>query len=195
MIAGKANGLTIGVVTEREQDGLGRVKVRLPTMGDRETDWCRVLVPYGGKTKDGKQYGQQWVPEVNSEVVVGFYERDPKVALVMGSVYSQERKPPTGDPDEHVFQSRRGDLVVISDQKDSERIEITTIEKQSLSIVADGKTITLQNDHQIRMSGDGTVTVKTKGGIELVLDDTTGAVTLKASSVSVTAGSVEFKKG
>ena len=67
-------------------------------------------------------------------------------------------------------------------------------QSQSFLMVAKDKTITLKNDHEITLSGDGKITIKTQGGIQFVLDDNGGSASLTATSVSISAGSVEFKK-
>jgi uncharacterized protein involved in type VI secretion and phage assembly len=146
--AWKQLGLMIGIVSNRrDPDGLGRVKVRYPTLKDSErpaqegieSDWARVLAPYGGK-----DHGLQAVPEVGDEVVVGFMEGDPKVPLIIGSVYSRKNMPPSREVDERIFKSRNGHTIVVSDHAGKERIELQTKSGQRITIDEVAKTITVE---------------------------------------------------
>lgn len=112
MQAGKQLGTMIGVVTARNDDRrVGRVKVKYPTHGDMESDWARVLVPYGGGG-----HGFKAIPEVGDEVVVGFIEGDPKLPIVLGSVYSERNAPPLRqDIDVRVLESPGNHRITLSD--------------------------------------------------------------------------------
>jgi phage baseplate assembly protein V len=141
----KAAGLVIAVVKDRDDpDGLGRVKVSFPTYQDRESEWVPVLVPYGGAA--GQGHGFYSVPEKDAQVLVAFLEGDRKSPIVIGCLYSDQQKPPSDKPEEHVLKSKNGHVITISDESGSERIEIQT---------KGGQKVTLDE-------GAGTVTVKAK---------------------------------
>ncbi|XYI01023.1 phage baseplate assembly protein V [Sorangium sp. So ce1128] len=112
MQAGKQFGTMIGVVTARNDKlRLGRVKVRYPTLGDIESEWARVLVPYGGAG-----HGFKAIPEVGDEVVVGFIEGDPKLPIILGSLYSEKNAPPLRqDNDVRVLESPGNHRITLSD--------------------------------------------------------------------------------
>jgi uncharacterized protein involved in type VI secretion and phage assembly len=186
----------IGIVTEREKNGLGRVKVKFPTQRDRVSDWCRVAVPFAGVTDAGDSYGHHWMPNEKDEVLVAHQEDDPKVPIVIGSVYSKKRTPPTPEPDERMQRSSSGQTILISDKSGSERILLETKKKQHLELRESDSTIVLANDHTITLSGDGKkISIHSKNGQEIVLDDGANETQIKAPKVVVTAQSIELKKG
>jgi phage baseplate assembly protein V len=161
MQAGKNFGLMVGIVSDRQDpDGLGRVKFTLPTHDDQESDWTRVAVPFGGSAGSG--HGHQWIPEKGDEVLVGFVNGDPKVAIVVASLYSKKQPPPTKQPDERIFKSRKGHIITISDVDGSEKIEIATQSGQKVTVDEAGKTITVKASTKVvidapdvELAGDG----------------------------------------
>ena len=139
------HGVTIGIVSARkDEDGLARVKLKLRLYGDTETDWVRIAVPFGGSANGA--HGFMWIPEEGDEVLVAFVNGDPKAPVVIGSLYSAQRKPPSAEPDERVLKTRKGHCILISDKDGEERIEITT--GGGLKLALDDKS--------------GTITVKAK---------------------------------
>lgn len=162
--AWKQLGLMIGIVSNRaDPEGLGRVKVRYPTLKDSddraregiESDWARVLTPYGGK-----DHGLESIPEEGDEVVVGFMEGDPKIPLIVGSVYSKKNAPPTREVDERIFKSRKGHTIVVSDQAGKERIELRTRSGQHVTIDEGSKTITIEAKGSVSVVATNTVTLE-----------------------------------
>jgi uncharacterized protein involved in type VI secretion and phage assembly len=142
MQAGKNFGLMIGVVSDRKDpDGLGRIKFTLPTHDSRESDWTRMAVPFGGSAGTG--HGHHWIPEQGDEVLVGHLGGDPKVPVVIACLYSQKQPPPTKEPDERVFKSRKGHTITISDVGGSEKIEIATQSGQKVTLDESSKTTTV----------------------------------------------------
>ncbi len=192
-LASKSMGLTVGIVVDREdkKEQLGRVRLKLPLEKDRETDWCRVLMPFAGET-----HGAYCVPEKGDEVVVAYYAGDPKMLFVLGSIYSKKRKPPTTKVDERRFHTKGGTQVLISDVDGEEKVLIETENKQKVLIDEKSKTITIANEHTIELAGEGKkVTVKSAGGNEIVLDDNANSIKVKATTVEVVASSIALKKG
>ena len=92
------NGLRIGVVADSKEDPDNqlRVKVTLPGTGDKkklldkgDTLWARLATPDAGEGR-----GFFFRPEVGDEVVLGFFNNDPRQAVVIGSLYSSKKPPP-----------------------------------------------------------------------------------------------------
>jgi len=74
-----------------DPDGLGRVRVSLPTYEDVETDWMCVLLPAAGKGK-----GFVSLPDVGDQVLVLFAHEDPSQGVVLGGLYGVQKPPDTG---------------------------------------------------------------------------------------------------
>lgn len=83
--------LVVGVVTNiDDEEGVGRVKVMLPTVAsDDESTWARVIAPGAGAGR-----GVQWLPEVGDEVVVGFEHGDLRRPFLLGGLWNLKDPPP-----------------------------------------------------------------------------------------------------
>jgi phage protein D/phage baseplate assembly protein gpV len=112
------NGLVLGVVTNIEDEQkLGRVKVRFPSLGaNAESNWARVVAPGAGDKR-----GFDVRPEVNDEVVVAFERGDTRTPLVLGGVWSAKAKLPddkavaSGKVEKRSYTSRAGHTLEFSD--------------------------------------------------------------------------------
>jgi uncharacterized protein involved in type VI secretion and phage assembly len=91
----KVYGVCVGIVTNnKDPDGLGRVKVKFPWLGDSvESWWARVAMPMAGPTR-----GFCFIPEVDDEVLCAFEHGDVRFPYVVGSLYNGQDLPPTPDP-------------------------------------------------------------------------------------------------
>jgi uncharacterized protein involved in type VI secretion and phage assembly len=192
MSAGKELGLAIAVVSKRDDpDGLGRVKVKFPTLDNRESDWSPVVTPFGGA--EPKSHGFFWVPEVGDTVVAGFDQGDPKSVIVLGSVYSKSRKPPVTDKDTRILQTTKNHFIKIVE--DPGRITIETAAGQRVDIDDQGKTITIEATETVTVNGAKKVNVNASESVTIkgatgVTVDGGSSVTVKAQRVTVDATSI-----
>lgn len=86
------HGLQIGIVAPFAEDPQKefRLKIILPGIDEKKgTIWARLATPAAGK-----EYGYFFRPEPGDEVVVGFFNDDPRQAVVLGSMYSSKNMPP-----------------------------------------------------------------------------------------------------
>ncbi len=83
-------GLQTGQVKQVAQDPNGdfRVLVTLPLIDGENGIWARLAQPYASSG-----FGWSFFPEVGDEVVLGFMNQDPASAVVLASVYSNQRAP------------------------------------------------------------------------------------------------------
>lgn len=121
----RENGILIGVVTDLEDpDGLGRVRVKFPNLGDKLSSWAKISAPMAGKNR-----GFFFRPEVDDELLVAFEMGDPRRPYVLGALWSKVDTPPPDDgkPKDNnwrFIQSRSGHIFKFDDTKGAERIEI-----------------------------------------------------------------------
>ena len=123
------NGLHVGIVETLPSDGdpekFKRIKVRIPAVADQESViWARLLFPYAGN-----QRGMFFVPEAGDEVVIGFFNDDPRHAVVLGALYNGKTEIPydlTENNNVKGFVSRNGIKVTFTDEQDKEKLEIST---------------------------------------------------------------------
>lgn len=104
------------IVTDNEDDaGLARIKVRFPWMAeDEKTPWISVLVPHAGKDK-----GFRFLPEIEDEVMVGFWDGNVETPFVNGALYTEKNSPGIAEQGNHIKRigSRSGRRVEINDDE------------------------------------------------------------------------------
>lgn len=174
---------TAEVIDTRDPDRLGRVRVRYywpvakPT--DAETDWIRTLTPYSG---DGK--GQLFVPEVGSQVLVGYENNLAEQPLVLGNLFHAQNKQGakyTNDVN-HLkgLQTAGGNKFVMSDKTGNQTILISNSNNKDTAIA-------------VGFNGDGSITIKSNGPVTVLSPNITleagnkGSITLHAKTISMTA--------
>ncbi len=142
----------VGIVVDNvDPEGLGRIKVKYPTLpGEPESFWLRQVTPNGGAV--GGVYA---LPEKDDEVFVIFMQGSQDTGVVMGQFWNGTTKPPTeaadGMPgsgktevpggklseakfndgsgnidanDRRFWRSRAGHLLVMDDTEGKETIQI-----------------------------------------------------------------------
>jgi phage baseplate assembly protein V len=182
-------GVAVGLVTNnKDPDGLGRVKVKLPWLGDTaESDWARVASPMAGAAR-----GLYLLPEVDDEVLIAFEHGNPETVYVLGGLWNGKDKPPEsnsdGKNDRRTLKSRSGHVIRLTDTKDAETIEIIDKSaKNSVVISTKDNSITITADADITItSTKGKLVLSGKGGVEI----TSGAA-LKAEA----KGNLDLKGG
>jgi phage baseplate assembly protein gpV len=108
-----------------DPDGAGRVRVKLPTFGDVETDWLGVLCIAAGSGK-----GLIALPDVDDQVLVLSLDGDPGRGFVLGGLYGTTELPDTGVEGSAVKRytlvTPGGQLVRLDDDKHLMRLETSS---------------------------------------------------------------------
>jgi Rhs element Vgr protein len=198
-------GLQIGIVDAFVEDESKefRVQVILPGVDPLKGKvWARLATPEAGLGADGKGRGYFFRPEKGDEVAVGFFNDDPRQAVILGGLYSSKNVPPAGWEKldaENAFKgivSRTGISFQVDDK--AQTLKLLTSEKQSILIDEKNKgieirdsnenTITL-NDQGINIKAAGKLVIEAKGDIELtgknIKLDASANVEIKGSKVDV----------
>lgn len=84
-------GLHVGIVKklDADPDKQNRIQVMIPALKSTGSGIWAML----GHFHAGKSSGSFFVPELNSEVIVGFINDDPRFPVVLGSLYSKNNTP------------------------------------------------------------------------------------------------------
>jgi phage protein D/phage baseplate assembly protein gpV len=183
--SGSANGngwagLVIGTVTNvSDENSLGRVRVKFPTLGETdESAWAKVVTPGGGEKR-----GLQCIPEVGDEVLVGFEHNDVRRPVVIGGLWN--RNDPLPDPEavtrdgtieRRSWTSRKGHRVELSDKESEGSISLTLSDSSA--------TLSLKRSDS-RLAGEQKLTVE---GADIEIKAGT-RLTLKAPSIEIQADS------
>ncbi|MGB3852134.1 MAG: phage baseplate assembly protein V, partial [Tunicatimonas sp.] len=138
----------------------GRVKVRFPWQeGAETTPWIRIIQPYAGKGERGGLHGFHFIPEIGTEVLVGFEHNQPVRPFVLGNVYHGESKPePWASPSNStkIIRTRNGNEIRLVDSGGKEKIHIYHRKDEDH-----------YNEIKLEMEGEGTITIETKGQLNL----------------------------
>ncbi|MGH3922509.1 MAG: phage baseplate assembly protein V [Pseudonocardiaceae bacterium] len=165
-VGGRFYGVAIGIVTNnKDPDGLGRVKLKLPWMSDDvESNWARIATPMAGRGR-----GAYFLPEVDDEVLVAFEHGSPEFPYVLGGLWNGKDKPPEtnsdGKNDVRVIKSRSGHVIRLTDTRGSEQIEIIdkstknsiviSTKDNKITITADADVVIQATNGKLQLSGTG----------------------------------------
>jgi phage protein D len=164
------HAVAVGLVTQNDDpDGLGRVRVKYPELGD-ETEgwWARIAAPGAGPDR-----GLMMTPLVGDEVLLAFEHGDVRKPYVLGALWNGKDKP--------------GELV----QADG---SFALRSDQAIGIDAGaGITVTGAEDMEVTVQGEFSVdatagvTIKGAGPVSI---ESNAEVAIKAPSVAIQAQGV-----
>ncbi len=161
------SGLKTGIVLSNEDpDGEFRVKVALPMVGlDGDGIWARVATLDAGSSR-----GTFFQPEVSDEVVVGFFDDDPRQAVIVGMLHSSAKPAPfepSDDNHDKGYVSRSEMKLHFDDDKTA--ITLSTPGGNNLLMSEDEGSVVLadENGNKIEMNADG-IKFESAAAIEFV---------------------------
>lgn len=175
--SGRFYGVTTGIVTNnKDEEGLGRVKVKFPLLSDKdESYWARVLTPMAGKER-----GIYFLPEVDDEVLVAFDRGDISSPYILGGLWNGEDKPPElnsdGKNNRRIIKSRSGHQIILDDTQGEEKIIVCDHTSHN-QIVIDSK------NNAISIEVEKDITIKAKGQINIESSD--GDISIKCKNLAI----------
>ena len=178
-------GLYPALVTNLvDPEALGRIQVELPWLGegsDQVRAWATLLSPYA----DADQ-GLQALPEVGSQVVVGFEAGNLRRPYIVGACWNGRESLPS-EPEAanniRVFKTRSGSKIEFDDTQGAAKIRIETAGGHRVELDDAGPTISISH------SMGSSITFAASGNIEITA---TGTVELTAATFNVHAGVANF---
>lgn len=100
-------GVVLAKVTDvKDPEGLGRIKVRYPHMGDTKTEWSSVASIMAGGDR-----GCFFMPEIDDEVLLAFQHADWDHPFIIGFVWNPVQAPPSRDPRQRMIRSKNGHTI------------------------------------------------------------------------------------
>lgn len=163
-------GLQVGLVSKIDSDPENnfRVQVTLPSLTDKKV-WARMGHPYASAAS-----GTFFMPEVGDEVVLGFFNDDPRYPVILGSLYSSKNKGKYTPDDKNktkAITTKSG--IVIEMDEDKKVLTLKTPGDNSIVISDDAKGITLKdaNGNSITLDSNG---IEIKSGKKVVIKDSSG---------------------
>jgi phage baseplate assembly protein gpV/phage protein D len=125
--------VALGVVTSVDDpEKIGRVRVKLPTYNDVETEWMGVLCNAAGPEK-----GLIMLPDVGDKVLILFPREDPAEGIVLGGLYGIQGPPDSGVEGSSVRRytllTEGGQKIILDDTRRSIHLEDKTGSSVDLS--------------------------------------------------------------
>lgn len=161
---------------------LGRIKVRFPSFGAdgaAVTAWATLLSPYA----DADQ-GLQVLPEVDSQVVVGFEAGDPHRPYIVGACWNGKAALPEAAARANnlrTFKTRSGSQLQFDDSQNAVKVTVSMKSGHQLVLddAAQSVSLTHSNGCKIEMNAAGGITVTANATVDV----TASVVNLKAPMV------------
>jgi uncharacterized protein involved in type VI secretion and phage assembly len=155
----------VGIVSNNnDPDGLGRVRVKFPTLTEQhESNWARVVAIGAGPSR-----GFDCLPEINDEVLVAFEHGDIHRPYILGGVWNGKDK-----PSEQVTESVAGGKVRLRTIRTRLGHKLQFVEEDKGSSKKGIYMETVEGSkHKIHLNDtDQKMEMKTSGSHSLLLDD------------------------
>ncbi|MGH9226702.1 MAG: VgrG-related protein [Acidimicrobiales bacterium] len=189
-------GLVIGIVTNnKDPEGLGRIKVKFPTLSDQEESWWARVAAIGA----GPERGLSVLYEINDEVLVAFEHGDLRRPIILGGLWSTQKKPHMGGKETdtagveaRTWRSRTGHTVALNDSTmpATSFVSITLADKKTVLKMAEDKVL-LHSPTPITIESDQGITIKATA--DLTIDAMN--ITMKAQNAINIEGTQLTAKG
>lgn len=177
------DGVVTGIVKNNwSEDFPGKLMVEytLGEAGKMETGWLPFMAGYAGPG-----YGGYQMPEIGTEVVIGFHSGDSRRPIVLGCLWNQTNTPPGQTSNEKnskkLWRSREGYQALLNEDEDVLELSFSDPAGEhtmTLSSKEDGLlTWNLKTKTVLQFAGEDFLTIE-KGMITIA-----GPVTVKAESI------------
>ena len=170
-MSGRMRGVVIGLVTDvNDPEGLGRIKVELPWLGDGvQSNWARLATGLAGP-----DIGMWFLPEIGDEALVAFEMDDIRRPYILGFLWNGDSTPPADDPALRIIKTVSGHALTFDDTSGDEAITVEdasgvnkiTINKDGVSIETTGeisfkaKKVTIKADTTMDLEAGAQLTAK-----------------------------------
>lgn len=164
-------GLYPAIVTDLvDPEALGRIEVSLPFLGSAGGDaraWATLLTPYAGD-----QQGFEFLPEKDTQVVVGFEAGNLRRPYIVGACWNgRESLPeaPAAPNDKRLIRTRSQSLLEFDDTAGAAKITISTASGHQVVLDDGASSITIQhaNGSLILMNAGGQIEIRANATVEV----------------------------
>lgn len=148
------------VSDNQDPDNLHRVKITFTNEDEVVSDWIPVL-----SYSAGNDNGIYSLPDVDEQVLVTALDNDSKSFCVIGSIWSNEVKPPEsgensdadlnqdGKNSLHFLKSRAGNMIILDDTDSKEKIQLISADgKSRFEFSAEDELINLETENDIQIT-------------------------------------------
>jgi uncharacterized protein involved in type VI secretion and phage assembly len=165
-------GFYPAIVTDLvDPDGLGRIEVKLPWLGEGQgaevRGWATLLTPYAGDNQ-----GFEFLPEVDTQVVVGFEAGNPRRPYIVGACWNGKEKlpeAPAAPNNKRLIRTRSQSLLEFDDTAGAAKITISMASGHQVVLDDAAQTITIQHSAgpQILLTAAGQIQITASASVEI----------------------------
>ncbi|CAQ84198.1 MULTISPECIES: phage baseplate assembly protein V [Photorhabdus] len=136
--------LHIGIVEKYQQDrqSLSRIPVRIPALNLTKG----VLFARLGKPYASHESGFCFYPEPGDEVIIGFFECDPRFPVILGSMHNPKNKPPLEPSEKNPVKT------LVIKQGDKQQALIFDNKENTVALNSGENKVSLQQDKNITLN-------------------------------------------
>lgn len=192
---GRLLGVMVGVVikndstNDSEKPGPGLVKVKIPLLGMKESNWARMA-----SFMAGKERGAFFLPEVDDEVLVAFENGDVNKPFIIGALWNGKDAPPETNSDgknnTRIIKSRSGHIIQLFDKSGEEKILIKSSKGHILEMNDKSGSETLSI---IDKSGKNSIVVSTKDNKITITSEKDIELNAPKGKIALSAKNIEIK--
>ncbi len=164
-------GLFPAIVTDIvDEKNLGRIEVKFPWLGTDGAEvraWATLLTPYA----DDDQ-GFQFLPAVDTQVVVGFEAGDLRRPYIVGSAWNGREALPDGPAapnDKRLIKTRSGSLLEFDDKEGAAKVTLSMSSGHKLVLddAAQQVTFSHSNGCTVTMTAGGQVQIQANSTVDI----------------------------
>lgn len=192
-----APGLLNAIVKEiwdEEHKGMIKVEYLMGEKDKKTSDWVRVMTNYGGNG-----FGNYWLPEIGSEVLVGFIHGNMNMPVVLGCLWNGKDLPPEGAANEKnetkTIITKGGHKITFTETEEKGKITITTPKELQIMLDDENEAVSVQDknkDNCIHMDcKNGSLKLTAKKEISLMIG-TKEVMNASSDTVKLTCGTVQL---
>jgi len=192
-----APGLQSAIVKEiwdKEHPGMVKVEYVMGEKDKKTSDWVRVMSGYCGGG-----FGSYFLPEIGTEVLVGFIHGNMNMPVVLGCLWNAQNKLPEGVAEEKnetkTVITKGGHKITFTETKDKGKITVNTPKGLEILLDDENEAILVQDkgkENSLSMDcKNGSVTLKAKKEISLTIG-TKEVMKADANTVKVACGTVQL---
>jgi phage protein D len=195
------SGLHVGIVkkVDADPDEKNRIQVMIPSLKNSGSGLWAML----GHFYANKSAGSFFIPELNSEVIIGFIDNDPRFPVVLGSLYSKNNTPKEAFTEENNIKAivTKAGIRLEFDDKDkvftiltpgkntliiSDKSKGVKIEDQNGNVInTDASGISITSEKDIKLTASGNLELKGSKGI--VISSSSGDTKVDGKNVNLKA--------
>jgi uncharacterized protein involved in type VI secretion and phage assembly len=182
-------------IWDEEHQGMIKVEYLMGEKDKKTSDWVRVLTNYAGNG-----FGNYWLPEIGTEVLVGFIHGNMNMPVVLGCFWNGTDKIPEGVANEKnetkTVMTKGGHKITFTETEGKEKITVNTPKGLEMLLDDENEVISVQDEKKENSLAmdckNGTVTVKAKKELSFMAGNKE-VIKADSDTVKIACGAIQLE--